>query len=90
MKKIKWKSVLMKMTNNKYYLILFFLIFKFCYLYSQTEIRGLIKDEKLNVLVNCNIVLKKHNEASTIDFTYSNEKGSYSIIINQKLKGLNT
>jgi len=83
MKKIKWKSVLMKMTNNKYYLILFFLIFKFCYLYSQTEIRGLIKDEKLNVLVNCNIVLKKHNEASTIDFTYSNEKGSYSIIINQ-------
>jgi hypothetical protein len=73
----------MKMNNNKYYLILFFLILKFCSLYSQTEIRGLIKDEKSNVLVNCNIVLKKYNEASTIDFAYSNEKGSYSIIINQ-------
>ena len=80
---MKWKSVLMKMTNNKYYLILFFLIFKFCSLYSQTEIRGLIKDEKSNVLVNCNIVLKKYNETSTIDFAYSNEKGRYSIIINQ-------
>ena len=71
------------MTNNKYLLILYFLICNFCHLYSQTEIRGLIKDEKSNDLANCNIVLKKHNEASLIDFTFSNEQGKYSIIIHQ-------
>jgi len=51
--------------------------------YSQTTISGVVKDVELNVISNCNVVLKDPTNKLIITFTYSQENGTFKFNINK-------
>jgi hypothetical protein len=69
--------------KNKGVLIFFLLVFKFLPFYSQSIIKGSIKDGKLKNQSNCNVLLKEYNRSNIISYSYSNEQGSYSLRTNK-------
>lgn len=83
---MKWKSILMISIEIRGFLIIFLFVFKFSPFYSQSIIKGSIKDEKLKNLSNCNVLVKEYNKSNIISYSFSNEQGSYSLNINKQGK----
>lgn len=65
--------------KNKSIIMILLLVFKFLPFYSQSIIKGSIKDDKLKKLSNCNVLLKEYNKSNIISYSYSNEQGSYML-----------
>jgi len=57
--------------NKNRILVLFVLMLNVSY--SQTIISGIVKDGELNVISNCNVVLKDPTNKLIITFTHSQE-----------------
>jgi len=70
----------LRMSNKSLLVIALFLSsFKICW--SQTIIKGIIKDDNQKVLPYVNVTIKKVNHSSVISYSYSNEVGDYDIKI---------
>jgi hypothetical protein len=51
--------------------------------YSQTTISGVVKDVELNVVSNCNVVLKDPTNKLIITYTHSQENGTFKFNTNK-------
>ncbi len=63
-------------------IILFFCGIKFCF--SQTIIEGSIKNSNKNPIPYANVLIKKDSILSILDFSYSDERGSYKLKIEKE------
>ncbi len=67
--------------NKNRIVVLFVLMLNISY--SQTTISGVVKDGELNVVSNCNVVLKDPTNKLIITFTHSQGKGTFKFNTNK-------
>ena len=70
----------MKISKKLKFLVLIFVIFLFQnFLFAQTKILGLVKDENNLPLYSVSVILKEYLSNSTLSYSYSRNKGDYTL-----------
>jgi len=60
-------------------ILIFALFFVQTFSYAQTKILGLVKDENNSSLYSVSVILKDSTNASILSYTYSDNKGNYTL-----------